>query len=168
MNAREPTVAVALGGGGARGLAHISLLQILDDLGVRPVAIAGTSVGAVIGAAYAAGHSGADLREHTEKILRGRMRLTRRLLGTRARRRRRFMVDFAHPVMIDGERFLSAFWPSEMPQRFEDLRIPLHVVATDFDRRREVVFSEACCAPPSRAPWRYQDWCRPWRAPAAI
>ena len=47
------TVAVALAGGGARGLAHICVLQILDELGIRPVAIAGTSIGAIIGIAYA-------------------------------------------------------------------------------------------------------------------
>ena len=45
------TVAVALGGGGARGLAHIAVLEALDELGVRPVIIAGTSIGALIGAA---------------------------------------------------------------------------------------------------------------------
>ena len=50
--------ALALGGGGARGLAHIAVLEALDEMGRKPVAIAGTSIGSLIGAAYAAGMSG--------------------------------------------------------------------------------------------------------------
>ena len=54
------TVALALGGGGARGLAHIAVMETLDEMGIRPVAIAGTSIGALLGAPYAAGMSGKD------------------------------------------------------------------------------------------------------------
>ena len=66
------TVALALGGGGARGLAHIVVLETLDELGIRPVAIAGTSIGALIGAPYAAGMSGAELRKHVMALARDR------------------------------------------------------------------------------------------------
>src|SRR5215510_13333718 len=55
-------VALALGGGSARGLAHVSMLEVFDELGVRPSVIAGTSMGAICGAAYAAGLSGAEMR----------------------------------------------------------------------------------------------------------
>lgn len=136
------TVAVALGGGGARGLAHISVLQALDDMGVRPVAMAGTSIGAIIGAAYAAGFSGAELRAHTEAILSNRLGLARKLLYARARRRQPLLTRLAHPLLFDGVRFLDAFWPEGMPERFEDLDIPMTVVATDFRRRCEAVFSK--------------------------
>jgi len=54
--------ALALGGGGARGLAHIAVLEALDDMGRKPAAIAGTSIGALIAAAYAAGMSGRQIR----------------------------------------------------------------------------------------------------------
>ena len=53
----RPTIALALGAGGARGLAHIAVLEAFDDLGIKPAMIAGASIGAVIGAAYAAGVS---------------------------------------------------------------------------------------------------------------
>ena len=53
------TFALALGGGGARGLAHIAVIEALDDMGVRPTAIAGTSIGALIGA----GLCGGDARQ---------------------------------------------------------------------------------------------------------
>ena len=58
------TFALALGGGGARGLAHIAVIEALDEMGIKPVAIAGTSIGALIGAAYAAGMRGKDIRHH--------------------------------------------------------------------------------------------------------
>ena len=58
------TFALALGGGGARGLAHIPVIEALDELGVKPTAIAGTSIGALVGAAYAAGMHGKDIRRH--------------------------------------------------------------------------------------------------------
>ena len=47
-----PSVAVAFGCGGARGLAHIQVIEALDELGIRPVAIAGASFGAIVGAAH--------------------------------------------------------------------------------------------------------------------
>ncbi|PPD46499.1 MAG: patatin [Methylocystis sp.] len=141
------SVAVALGGGGARGLAHISVLQALDDMGVRPVAISGTSIGAIIGAAYAAGFSGAELRAHTEAILGNRIGLARKLLYARARRRQPLLTRLAHPLLFDGARFLEVFWPKGMPERFEDLEIPMTVVATDFRRRCEAVFSQGPLRP---------------------
>jgi predicted acylesterase/phospholipase RssA len=60
----QKTFALALGGGGARGLAHIVVIEALDEMGARPAAIAGTSIGALIGAAYAAGMSGKEIRRY--------------------------------------------------------------------------------------------------------
>ena len=61
----EPTVAIAFGGGGARGIAHIHIIETLDAMGIRPVAIAGSSIGAIMGAAMASGLSGEEIRAHT-------------------------------------------------------------------------------------------------------
>ena len=58
------TFALALGAGGARGLAHIAVIEALDEMGLKPVAIAGTSIGALIGAGYAAGMRGKAIRYH--------------------------------------------------------------------------------------------------------
>lgn len=147
MSAFDYSVAVALGGGGARGLAHIAVLEALDELGVRPRAIAGTSIGAIVGAAYAAGFSGAELRAHAEEIFRNRMGLARRLLRSRARRRARTFSDFAHPALVDAERFLAAFWPRGMPESFEELQIPFIAIATDFRLRREAAISSGPLQP---------------------
>ncbi len=61
---RRPKVAMALGGGGARGIAHVLALEALDEMGISPVAIAGTSMGAIIGGAYASGIAGRAIRNH--------------------------------------------------------------------------------------------------------
>ncbi|HEU5169370.1 MAG TPA: patatin-like phospholipase family protein [Gemmatimonadales bacterium] len=56
-----PRTALVLSGGGAKGLAHIGVLRVLDSLGYRPDLIVGTSMGAIVGAMYASGYSGAEL-----------------------------------------------------------------------------------------------------------
>ena len=61
---------LALGGGGARGLAHVLMLEVFDELGIRPHRIAGTSIGAILGALYSAGHTSKEIRELVESLLR--------------------------------------------------------------------------------------------------
>ena len=60
---------IALGGGGVRGLAHVPILQVLDDLQMRPAVVAGTSMGAIVGALYASGMSAREIREIIAKRL---------------------------------------------------------------------------------------------------
>ena len=80
----RPTIALALGGGGARGLAHILVLEVFDELGIRPKVIAGTSIGAVFGAAYASGLSASLIRAHLEEALSQRFGIVRQLLSARS------------------------------------------------------------------------------------
>ena len=80
-NIRRPRVAIALGGGGARGIAHVLALEALDELGIRPVAIAGTSMGAVVAAAYAAGIEGRAIRAHVLQVFRNRSDVMGKLFG---------------------------------------------------------------------------------------
>ena len=79
------TFALAFGAGGARGLAHIAIVEALDEMGVAPVAIAGVSIGAVIGAGYAAGLSGRAMRHHLIPLAHNRAEVMRRVMGARAR-----------------------------------------------------------------------------------
>ncbi len=60
---RPPKIGLVLGGGGARGFAHIGVIEALEEAGIRPEFIAGTSMGAVVGALYAAGYSPQELRQ---------------------------------------------------------------------------------------------------------
>ena len=142
----QPTIALALGAGGARGLAHIAALEVFDELGIKPAVIAGTSMGAVIGAAYAAGVSARDIRAHAEGFLRDRSVIMAALVEARIGRLAD-LVARGNPLLIDGERFLDRMWPEAVPDRFEDLALPLLVVATDYDGRAEAVFHEGPLLP---------------------
>ena len=140
-NHPRPTIALALGAGGARGLAHIAVLEAFDDLGIKPAMIAGASIGAVIGAAYAAGVSARQIRSHTERLLRDRSTVMAALVEARIGRLTD-LIARGNPFLIDAERFLDRLWPNIMPERFEDLELPLLAVATDYHARTEAVFRE--------------------------
>jgi NTE family protein len=144
----EPIVAVALGSGGARGFAHIAVLEALDELGVTPAAIAGTSIGAMIGAAYAAGMSGCDIRAYVLGALRNRGEVMGKLLRARVGRFSDLVLHGrGNPVLLDSEVCLDLFWPEAVPDFFEQLAKPLLVVATDFYDRRELVISSGALGP---------------------
>jgi NTE family protein len=135
------TVALALGGGGARGLANITVLEAFDELGVRPVALSGASAGALIGAAYAAGFSARELRRHVMALAHDRAEVLRRLVAARVPGLPNLLAaPFGNPMLIDAEKFVAAFLPASIPDTFEALKIPLTVVATDLYGRCEVVF----------------------------
>jgi NTE family protein len=135
------TLALALGAGGARGLAHIHALQALDDLGVKPVAIAGTSIGAILGAAYSAGMSGEEIRDYVEEKFRNRLRLIGNALKVRPQNVQAFLADgglrFAE---FNLERILDIFLPPQIPAEFAGLGIPLQVIATDYYGQCDHVF----------------------------
>jgi NTE family protein len=140
-NVRRPRVAIALGGGGARGIAHVLALEALDEVGIRPVAIAGTSMGAVVGAAYAAGIEGRAIRTHILRVLRNRSDVMGKLLRARVGRFADLVLrGRGNPVLLDPEICLDLFWPSGMPSRFEDLDIETIIVATDYLSRNEVAY----------------------------
>src|ERR1700681_4060381 len=111
----RPTVAIALGGGGARGIAHVLALEALDEMGVRPAAIAGTSMGAVIGATYAAGLEARAIRAHVLRVLRNRSDVMSKLLRARVGRFADLVLrGRGNPVLLDAEIFLDLFWPADM------------------------------------------------------
>jgi NTE family protein len=134
-------IALALGGGGARGLAHIPMLEALDELGVRPAAIAGTSMGAIFGAAYAAGLSGREIHEATLSALNDRRGILRKIRSARTGRLSDLLAGLGNPWAIDAELFCDLILPEGLPARFEDCGIALTIVATDYFARKEVAYS---------------------------
>jgi NTE family protein len=126
---RRQRVGLALGGGSARGFAHVPVLEALDELGIRPDVVAGTSMGAVIGSAYAAGMTGAEIGAYIVDLFRTRADVFVRLWQLRPRRFNEVAFGFGQ---LNLERALSIFMPEDMPENFGGLAIPLRVVATDY------------------------------------
>lgn len=141
---RPKRIALALGSGGARGLAHIPVLEAFDELGISPSAIAGCSMGAVVGAGYAAGMRGKDIRTFAIESLRKQGEFARRLIAMqwaslRERwREKRSLAEFS--MQMEAVGVAQEFLPPELPKTFEELRIPLAVVATDFREHCEIVY----------------------------
>jgi NTE family protein len=130
---REPRIGLALGGGGAKGLAHIPVLETLDSMGVKPHAIAGTSIGAVIGALYASGQSGVAIRAMVDQFFVDRQKPEQQILPLPKSFR---WLDFLDPTMDSGGLLNSddfiAFLGDQMPvRRFRDLKVPLKIMTAD-------------------------------------
>ncbi len=120
-------IVLALGGGGIKGVGHIPVLEALDDLGLRPKAIAGTSIGALVGSAYAAGFSGADLRTHVQSLASNKAGAIWAMLKDPRNR----------PLggVLDPEAVYDVCVPKGMADAFEELEIPFTAVATDYYSR---------------------------------
>jgi NTE family protein len=135
-------LALALGAGGARGLAHIAVFEAIDELGVRPVAIAGSSIGALAGAIYGAGLSGREIRDFVIELARNRAEVLRRAMLSRAGTfGGMFNGGFSSAVQLDPEKLLAQFLRDPIPDDFSALKIPLTVVASDLYARRVVPFT---------------------------
>jgi NTE family protein len=136
---RVPAIGVALGGGFARGIAHIGVLKVLEEEGIPIRMVAGTSVGAIMGAAYCSGLTIAELEEIAHKV-----RFTTFARWTISR----FGFATTDRMAIFLERILKV-------QTFEELRIPLAVTATDFKTGGGAVFTSGPIIDPVRASCAY-------------
>jgi NTE family protein len=152
-DAPRPGVCIALGSGGARGLAHVPILGVLDELGIRPRRIAGASIGAVVGVLYASGLSAKDIRGIIDSL-------------TISEDENWFSAVFAEDLarwaafiepttrrggLIEADAIIDFLREKTGCERFEDLQIPLQVVATDFWTREQVVFASGELWPALRA-----------------
>ncbi len=136
-----PRISVALGGGAARGLSHIPYIEAMDELGLYPSAIAGTSIGALIGAGWAAGMTGAELRKYALEVL-GSFQL---IAGTVWSAHRPSLVGLLQnglSFQVDAESITEAYLPEGFPEDFDELRIPFCTIATDYYSWEQVVFDK--------------------------
>ncbi len=138
----EPSFAIAFGGGGARGLAHIHVIEALDEIGIRPVSIAGSSIGAIMGAGMAAGMTGAEIHQYARSVLGRRAEVAARMWRARPGSLGEMMAGGLRVSQFNIERILQAFLPEAIPETFGGLNIPLKVTATDFFGHRLAVFEE--------------------------
>jgi NTE family protein len=135
-------IGLALGGGAARGLAHIPMLEVFDELGLKPAVIAGTSIGSVIGAAYAAGMSAKDIRAHSEMLLSSRTDALRHVFRNRkAKLSELVSLKGLGSLRIKGETLADVALPDHLPKNIEDLPIPFKTIATDYDLQEERVIT---------------------------
>jgi NTE family protein len=142
-----PKIGIALGGGFARGMAHIGVLKVLEEENVPITCIAGTSVGALIGAIYCAGASAAEMEEIACRVrFRDFARWTISRYGFASNRRMAGLLNSVLKV-----------------KTFEELRIPLAVTATDFASGSGVVFQEGDLVDTVRASCAYPGMFEPIR-----
>jgi len=142
-------IGVALGGGGAKGFAHVPILEAFDEMGIRPARIVGTSIGAVMGALYAAGLSGREIRETVDDLVISEEDDWREILFGKELGR---IADLIRPGLLRGsllhtENFLEVLEQHLPVQRFDKLKIPLAVVAADYWNREQVVLEHGPLLP---------------------
>ncbi|MBD8064630.1 patatin-like phospholipase family protein [Devosia sp. PTR5] len=130
-------VALALGGGAARGWAHIGVIEALIEAGIKPDIICGTSIGALVGAVHASGQ--------LDKLRDWAMGADWRAVAA--------MVDINVLAggLVDGARILDWLAGMGLPENIEDLAIPFGAVATDISNGREIWLRVGALAPAIRA-----------------
>jgi NTE family protein len=135
-------VGIALGGGGAKGLCHALMLEVIDEFGIKPQKIAGTSIGAIAGVLYASGQSGKELREQIENMsLSEDDSFTDALTKKDVLKWFRFIdIGWNEGGLLKADSFLDNLMEGVKVTEFEELKIPLNVVAADFWQRDQVVF----------------------------
>jgi NTE family protein len=122
--ARPPRIGLALGGGAARGFAHIGVIQVLEESGIRPQLVVGTSAGSLVAALYASGKSGAEL---------GMLAIG---MDESA------ITDWSFPGrgVIRGEALARYVREQTNGLTIEKMTLPLGIVATDLDSGQAILF----------------------------
>lgn len=121
---RAPRIGLALGGGAARGFAHIGVIQVLEEAGIRPALVAGTSAGSLVAALYASGKSGAELAALAASIDEATI------------------ADWSFPGrgLIRGEALARFVREQTGGRTIEQMRVPLGIVATDLGNGAPILF----------------------------
>jgi len=121
----RPIVALVLGSGGARGYAHIGVIQVLEKQGIHPDLIVGTSAGSIVGSIYASGKTAEELRDIA--------------LSMKANDVRDIKLDMKG--FFDGQKVENYVNQQVNNTPLESLRIPMYVVATELKQGKKVVFN---------------------------
>ncbi len=123
---RAPKIGLALGGGAARGFAHIGVIQVLEENGIKPDLVVGTSAGSLVAALYASGKSGAELARLAETMDEGAI------------------TDWSFPLrgLIRGEALARYVRAQTGGKTIEQMAIPLGIVATQLADGQGVMFRQ--------------------------
>lgn len=123
---RPPRLGLALGGGAAKGFAHVGVISVLEEAGLRPALVVGTSAGSVVGALYASGKTGAQLQQAALQIEEVAIA--------------DWMVPLINRGVFRGEALARYVNEAVSHRLLEDMRIPFGVVATDLNTGQGVLF----------------------------
>ncbi len=149
----QPKIGIALGAGGAKGVAHIPMLEALDELGITPHRIAGCSIGAVMGALYASGLSAQVIKDKIARLAITRSDTVRGVFSDKKISKWLGMIDpdFRRSGLIKSESIMAELCEDRSCETFEELAIPLTVVATDFWERKAIVLDSGPLKPAIQA-----------------
>lgn len=148
-------IGLTLGGGGAKGFAHLPVLEVFDELGIKPYCITGTSIGSIMGALYASGHSARDIVEMIVPMLPAKNASFADMIRGKELFRFLDLIDPHFSLkpqgLLKGEKFLEFLYTEMKVNAFEELVIPFKAVAADFWRSEQVVFDSGELLPALRA-----------------
>ena len=121
---RLPRIGLALGGGAARGFAHIGVIQVLEEAGIRPDLVVGTSAGSLVAALYASGRTGSEMAVLAQNMDESAI------------------TDWSFPGrgMIRGEALARYVRDQTANRTIEQMKLPLGIVATDLDSGAPILF----------------------------
>jgi len=122
---KRPVVALVLGSGGARGYAHIGVLEVLEQQGIRPDFIVGTSAGSIVGSIYASGKSAAEMREIALKLKANDVR----------------ELNVSLKGFLDGKKVEDYVNEQVHNMPLQKMKIPMYVVATELKDGTKTVFN---------------------------
>jgi len=121
---KPPRIGLALGGGAARGFAHIGVIQVLEENGIKPDLVVGTSAGSLVAALYASGKTGIEMTSMAQTMDEGSI------------------TDWAFPTrgLIRGEALARYVREQTGNKPIEAMKLPLGIVATDLDNGTAILF----------------------------
>lgn len=137
-------IGLALGAGGARGIAHLAILEALDELNIKPCVISGSSIGAIVGLFYSAGFSTSEMRKILNQII----------YGTRSKfweihKKSDFVkyFDLLDPTiktggLLRGDKLASFLSTKVKASDFKELQIPFKVLTTDYYKKSQVIIDK--------------------------
>lgn len=146
-------VGIAFGAGGARGIAHILMIEALEDLDIKPSLISGSSIGAIVGAFYAAGFSSTEMKQFLHELINPKSDSVFDFLLKSDFIKLFSMIDpqFIKSGFIKGDKFQKFLEAHLNVKKFEELKIPLKIVATDYWNKEEVIFKKGDLIPAIKA-----------------
>ena len=146
-------IGLSLGGGGAKGIAHIEVLKVFDEVGIKPAAMSGTSIGALFGCMYASGMSGEEIWTEIEALFLTKIGSPLDLLTRRnVFRWVKFLdLDFSSKGLLKGDEVIEYLAGKIRAKSFSDLEIPFKMVAAESGHGHERVLTEGCLLSALRA-----------------